>query len=385
MKKILIYILFTLCFVAIKTNQINGQNLPNHTVDQSFVSRLVGGTNSEFIGVEAVVLQADGKMIVGGTFRSFASRLQSGIGRTNADGSPDYAFNPNVNNSVYAVAVQADGKILIGGEFTSVGGQARTRLARLNSDGSLDTSFGDLNVNARIWTIVVQADGKILIGGDFDGVAGQTRSRLTRLNANGTLDTTFVNSNSGGTVYALAVQADGKIFVGGNNIYVSGGSNYRYFGRLNANGTADTSFPDVVSVGDVRKIKIQPNGKIMISGSFAFIGPTGNTVNRKAIARLNADGSNDTSFGNVSEISAFTIYDFEILPDGKIIIGGTFSYQNNTRNGLARINSNGTLDTTYDPNLIEQVRSLVLQPDGKLLVGGYFGLFADRDGEILSD
>jgi uncharacterized delta-60 repeat protein len=340
-------------------------------VDSSFVSRLVGGTNSEFIGVESVALQADGKMIVGGTFKSFASRLQSGIGRINADGSPDYIFNPNVNNSVYAVAVQADGKILIGGEFSSVGGQARTRLARLNADGSLDQTFGDLNVNARVYTIILQTDGKILIGGEFDGVAGQTQSRVARLNPNGTLDTNFANPNLGGTVYALAVQADGKIFVGGNNIFVIG-SQYRYFGRLNANGTADASFPDVVGVGDVRKIKIQPNGKIMISGSFAFIGPSGNTVNRKAIARLNPDGSNDTAFGNVSEISASTIYDFVVLPDGRIIIGGTFSYQSFTRNGLARISSNGTLDTTYDPNLDNQVRSLVLQSDGKLIVGGYF-------------
>ncbi len=364
------FILFTFTAVFLFA-AISNISAADSDVDSSFVSRLIGGTNSEFIGVESVVLQADGKMLIGGSFKSFASRLQSGVGRTNADGSPDYAFNPNVNNNVYAVAVQADGKILIGGEFTSVGGQARTRLARLNADGTLDTSFGDLNVNARVWEIVLQADGKILVGGDFDGIAGQTQSRIARLNANGTLDTTFANPNLSGTVYALAVQTDGKIFVGGNNVYVSG-NNYRYFGRLNANGTADTSFPDVVSVGDVRKIKIQTNGKIMISGSFAFIGPTGNSVNRKAIARLNADGSNDTSFGNVTEISASTIYDFVNLPDGKIIIGGSFSYQNNTRNGLARINSNGTLDTTYDPNLSEQVRSLVLQPDGKLLVGGYF-------------
>ncbi len=353
-------------------------NAADSDIDSSFVSRLVGGTNSQFIGVETVMVQPDGKMLVGGTFNTFASRLQLGIGRLNADGSPDYAFNPNANNSVYAVAVQADGKVLIGGDFTQVGGQARNRLARLNADGSLDASFQNPSVNQRVYAITVQTDGKILIGGSFDGVGAQSRNSLARLNTDGSLDTGFGNSqiSTGNSVYAITIQTDGKILVGGD-MFIGPGFQ-RYLGRVNADGTFDSTFPDVVGVGSVRRIKILADGKLMISGSFAFIGPSGSSVNRNRIARLNANGSLDPSFGNVTEISASTIYDFAVLPNGQIVIGGSFSYQSNTRNGLARLNGDGTLDATYDPRTDGQIRSLALQSDGKLVVGGYFSFMGGQ-------
>ncbi len=311
-------------------------------VDSSFVSRLVGETD-----VQAVLLQPDGKMLVGGTFNSFTNRVQPGIGRLNADGSPDYAFNPNANGFVRAVALQADGKIIIGGDFTQVGGQPRVRLARLNTDGSLDAAFQNPSVNGRVWAIVVQPDDKIVIGGEFDGVGGQTRNSVARLSTDGSLDTVFSNPqiSPGGDVYALALQADGKILVGGD-MFIGPGFQ-RYFGRLNNDGSFDATFPGNVSAGKVDMIRILPNGKIMISGSFAFIstGP-GTSVNRNRIARLNVNGTLDPSFGNVTEISATTIYDFVVLPSGQIIIGGSFSYQNFSRDALARLNSDGTFDTT---------------------------------------
>src|SRR5437667_5249241 len=108
-------------------------------------------------------------------------------------------FDPNANGSVDVVVVQPDGKILIGGEFTTLspnGGAAITRnhIARLNPDGTLD-AFNP-NANGAVYAIAVQADGKILAGGTFTNVGGQTRNYIARLNSDGTLDAFNPNANS---------------------------------------------------------------------------------------------------------------------------------------------------------------------------------------------
>src|SRR5438874_916553 len=127
-------------------------------------------------------------------------------------------FDPNANGTVRAVVVQPDGKILIGGDFTTHspnGGPAVTRnyIARLNPDGTLDTAF-DPNANSSVYAIAVQADGKILAGGNFSSIGGQTRNSIARLDpTTGPADSFDPNADS--TVRSIAVQADGKILAGG--------------------------------------------------------------------------------------------------------------------------------------------------------------------------
>src|SRR5438445_7404149 len=122
-------------------------------------------------------------------------------------------FDPNANGTVRVVVVQPDGKILIGGDFTTLspnGGAAvtRNRIARLNPDGTLDTAF-DPNANDIVSSIAVQTDGKILASGAFttlspNGGAAVTRNRIARLNPDGTLDTAFdPNANTGVSVIAV--------------------------------------------------------------------------------------------------------------------------------------------------------------------------------------
>ena len=128
-------------------------------------------------------------------------------------------FDPNANGAVRVVVVQPDGKILIGGDFTTLspnGGAAVTRnhIARLNPDGTLDTAFNP-NANDVVYSIAVQADGKILAGGDFtNSIGGQTRNRIARLDATTGLADSF-DPNANGYVLSIAVQADGKILAGG--------------------------------------------------------------------------------------------------------------------------------------------------------------------------
>lgn len=134
--------------------------------------------------------------------------------------SPD-SFNPGVFGYVYTTAVQPDSKVIVGGSFSTIGGQTRTSLGRLNADGSLDASFNPSPAAGQysqpeVYSLAVQVNGKILVGGKFTTLGGQSRTNLGRLNADGSLDTTF-DSGAGGEysrVYSLAIQADGKVLVG---------------------------------------------------------------------------------------------------------------------------------------------------------------------------
>jgi uncharacterized delta-60 repeat protein len=168
-------------------------------------------------------------------------------------------------------------------------------------DGSLDPSFdvGQLEliqggINGPVFTNVVQPDGKILVGGDFLRYNNSNRNNIARLNEDGSLDTSF-NSTGGGTnnvVLNMALQPDSKIIVVGNFTTYRGVSANRIV-RLNQDGSMDTSFNSGAGANNsIRIAMIQPDGKIIIGGSFTSY--NGTAVNR--IARLNADGSLDTSF-----------------------------------------------------------------------------------------
>ena len=145
--------------------------------------------------VRVVVVQPDGKILIGGDFTTLspnggAAVFRKHIARLNPDGTLDTAFDPTANAAVYAIALQADGKILVGGDFNknegiSIGGQMRNRIARLDATTGAADSF-DPNANDSVRSIAVQADGKILAAGFFNGansIGGQTRNRIARLDA----------------------------------------------------------------------------------------------------------------------------------------------------------------------------------------------------------
>jgi uncharacterized delta-60 repeat protein len=334
----------------------------------------------------SVAVQPDGKTIIGGFFSSVGGAAHAHIARLNADGSVDATFTASTNNNVFSVAVQADGKILLGGSFTTVDGTARKRIARLNSDGSLDTGF-DPNANTTVYSVAVQADGKILLGGDFitlqpNGAPSfTTRNHIARLNSDGTLDTGF-DPNAGNTVYSVAVQADGKIVLGGNftTLQPNGAptpTTRNKIARLNSDGTLDTGF-DPNANSDVYSVAVQADGKILLGGAFTTLQPNGapSPTTRNHIARLSSDGSLDPSFDPNADSD---VYGVAVQADGKILLGGAFTtLQPNgaptatTRNYIARLNSDGSLDAGFDPNANNVVESVTVQGDGKILLGGVF-------------
>lgn len=247
------------------------------------------GTSGQNGNVMAIAVQSDGQILIGGAFTTYNGVARSGIARLNADGSLDTSFDPGTglggsNPYPMTIVVQSDGKILIGGWFPTYNGVARSCIVRINADGSLDTTFdSSTGANAHVNAIVVKSDGQILIGGWFTTYNGVTLGRIARLNADGSLDTTF-NSGTGAnnTVYALAVQSDGQILIGGTFTTYNGVGRSR-FTRLNADGSLDTTFLNTGVGGTVYSIIVQNNGKILISNG---------------IVRLNTDGSLDTTFGS---------------------------------------------------------------------------------------
>ncbi len=334
------------------------------SLDTTFLTSLNSQRN-----VSAIAVQPDGKMVVGGTFSIVTDAGQSyqNIVRLNPDGTIDATFTPpnGANDSVQAIVLQADGKILIGGDFTAVNGVVRSRIARLNADGTIDPTFAHQGgANGRVSAIAVQADSKIVIGGSFTAVNGAIRNYIARLNSDATLDINYA-PNTPHSYYdsALTLQSDGKLLIGGSS-----------FERLNADGTTDATFAPSVS-GGVYAIVPQADGKILIGGTFSYYV---NGVGGDRIARLNTDGSLDSTFKS----RAGTYYDYEhygsvsaivLQPYGKILIGGSFSTVNGvSRNNIARLDADGSLDTTFSSNLAGNIYDLVLQADGKILIGGDF-------------
>ncbi|MET0758821.1 MAG: T9SS type A sorting domain-containing protein [Flavobacterium sp.] len=344
--------------------------------------------------VHSTVVQPDGKIIIGGSFTSYNGTLINRIARLNVDGSLDATFNPGTgaNNGIYSVVLQPDGKIIIGGYFGSYNGSSRNRIARLNANGSLDASFnpgtgiGSGTFNT-IHAIALQPDGKILIGGQFTSYNGTTKGNVARLNANGTLDSAFTTiTTNNSKVYCILLQPDNKILLGGNfvscnNIVASS------IARLNADGTLDPAFnvSMVMGVsGDLYSMALQSDGKIVVGGSFAFR----SDLTRRHFGRLNLDGTLDTTFNtafNTDTQINYPVRSVAVQPDGKIIAGGNFTSYNGTEiNRIGRFNVDGSLDTGFNPGLgvdvlypnsSEYVYAVRVQTDGRILLAGNYGSY----------
>jgi len=247
--------------------------------------------------------------------------------------------------------------------------------------GDLDTGFnpnvvgGIFNVFA---TALQPADAKIVIGGSFSTVSSVARGNFARLSSSGVAEnnTNFtIGSGASSSVYCTAVQSDGKILLGGIFASVAGQANTNCLARLNPNGTVDTSFTPGTGPNDlVHAIALQADGKIIIGGLFTSV--DGQTRNR--IARLHANGtleSTDTfNPGTGADDHVFTV---AVQSDGKILLGGQFTtVDGQTRNRIARLGSNGVVESTATFNVgtgaNNRVNAIIVQPDSKILLGGTF-------------
>ncbi len=328
-------------------------------------------------GVFETITQPDGKIIAVGEFTKANGVIHNSIARYNSDGTLDTSFNTGgsgANNDINAVGLQADGKILIGGSFFTYNGQTANRFARLNADGSLDSSFTNLVFGNDVYDIAVQPDGKILVGGIFFGIDGdESRARIARLNSDGTIDTSFSNTNNPNNgVRKIVILSDGKILIGGQFSLVASSPRAR-IARLNSDGTLDTSFTTGNGVsGEIRQIIVQPSGKIVVGGFFRLY----DTTDADGIARLNSDGSFDTVIPlNQPSNSSIFVLGLAVQADGKFIVGfADDNAINSTTAQVVRFNADATLDNSFTAGLTERLptKNIEIQPDGKILISGDF-------------
>lgn len=313
--------------------------------------------------VDSVAVQADGKILIGGTFTS-ASGISSAsyLIRVDSTGSLDTTFYPVPSNTVSEILIQPDNKILIAGSFATVSGSTRNALARLNSDGTLDSTFGNPNITGNINDIKLQSDGKIIIGGQFTLVGGVTRNRIARLLTSSAYDTSFlIGDGFNGQVNSIAIQSDGKILAGGNFSTYSGSSRSN-FARLNNDGTLDTTFNVTVN-STVDAVAVQSNGDILVGGNFTAV--SGSNINR--LVRLNSSGILDSTF-NPNPLGG-TVSLILTESNNNILVGGGFtSFNSGLINRVARLNVSGAVDFSFNPNPNTNPTSFAKTADGKVII-----------------
>lgn len=319
----------------------------------------------------------DSSVIVIGRFAYVNERLINGIAKLKRDGSMDYSFNPGTgaDEHVNQVVRQPDGKLIIGGDFKTFNGDSVYHIARLNPDGSRDYTFNTgtgFTANGTIYSLYLQSDGKIMAGGIFNDYDGTAANYLIRLNLDGTADSTFnMAIGFNGYVYSIDRQTDGKYIIAGHFTSFNNDTTVIRIARLNSNGTLDPSF----QVGDgfdniVTTARIQTNGKIIAVGFFTLY----DSVSRNRIARLNTDGSLDYTY-NVGSGFNSNVNDLTFQPDGKAIATGNFTKFNGSNiNRIIRIDTLGARDITFAPGTGPNVscNAVFLNQEGRVYVGGFF-------------
>ena len=439
---------------------------PDGSLDTTFSADL--GESTLWVG--AVVPQRDGRILIAGRF--YLGGIPQTVVRLNPDGSWDPSFALGDIPSVYCLVLQSDTQLLLAGDFSYIKGAPRGSIARLVNDvsvlpvpgvngaylttwagrstviqgfaaglpplsyqwqcngtnlpgqtnlscslanlaasdaghytlvvsnasgtatsapmrltvlpasarpGTFDTGFTPgSGADKSVWSLMEQTDGKLLVTGFFGTFNGEPHGGLVRLNRDGLVDTNFLASGveSGREVYWAMPQPDGKLLVGGWFNYFNGAPRTNLV-RLHPDGRLDDSFTASVDVLNpdsyVYPMAEQPDGKILVGGLFSEV----NGTPRNNLARLEPDGSLDSSFDPGAGADDYT-WAIVLQPDGKSLVGGGFTHFNGvTRGGITRLNANGSMDASFNPGTAAngEVDVIVLQPDGKIVIGGGFSAF----------
>lgn len=355
--------------------------------DDTFSTAVGSRQVSAGTGALALAVQSDGKIVaVGHGLLTTAQGVPSYVLRLNEDGTLDATYDTGVNTLapplsfsaqpyIESVALQANGEAIIAGSFDYFNGELAEEVLRLNTDGGRDPAFNSTaGSDARVLALVGQPDGKLLVGVYADGVlgvAGSTpRTRLNstrlggigRLNADGSTDTTFVSPFDQSFIATIVPQPDGRILVAGSIRQLGSPTDLRYT-RLLANGAIDTSFHPPAGVGGPSVV--QPDGKIITS---EFISPDIGTL-----VRVDATGGRDATFSRLLGRGAFASL-LIVQADTKILIGGSFFLPDGRPAAVARLKTDGSFDPDFVPGAAPdgQVYAMLLQPDGKIVIAGSF-------------
>jgi len=368
-----------------------------------------------------LALQSDGKILLGGGNSKFL------IARFNPNGTLDTSFNgtgyreedisPDGGDWGQSIKILSDGNILLGGYcYVSGSGDDFCMAKFLSSDGILDTTWGsggkkiqDLGTSTdRAQSLILDSNGKILMGGICYN--GSFDFCLARFDSDGSLDTTNFGSPNGKVIQpmgpsndegkVLGIQSTGKILLAGYIIDSGDGNKYKFavarfdiFGNLDTTFASSGKFIYALTSSTLQPIYltsmvVQNDDKILLGG-YCDMDSTSEFNNQFCMIRLDADGNLDYSFDgdgilifDVPGSTYDTITSLAIQPDGKIIAGGYCVTSSSEKFCLARFNSNGSLDKTFNSSDTpgyriqdlstnrEMANAMILQPDGKIILGG---------------
>jgi uncharacterized delta-60 repeat protein len=392
-------------------------------LDASFAA---GGLLGNVFGVQgggsfsdALVIQPDGKYIVGGS--DYATGMA--LARYNPDGSPDLGFGVGGQvrtsitsySEVNAIALKPDGKIVaVGNTKPPIYDFA---VAVYNPDGSPDNSFsGDGKLQTDFsgdsdlaFAAVVQPDGMIVVAGTAK-IGGDYDFAMARYKTDGSLDTTgfggggkasSIVGSKDDSISGITLLPDGKFLVGGTAGYI-GGNNSRFaVARYSSAGVLDNSFDGdgrntmIVGANAVADAAVmQSDGKMLLAGYSSGTNPSG-----FALGRFNADGSPDAGFGNGGSVVSSVIGSnsnakaLALQPDGKIIAGGYTNPGGSLYQAvLARYGSDGAFDPAFGgggyvltspTNNDDELRSLAIQSDGKIVAASISSTAGGNDTGML--
>lgn len=407
-----------------------GQTVPAGSLDPTFGTggKVITSVNSGADGAYTVALQADGKIVVAGYTTSAATGKDFVCIRYNADGTPDADFGTNgiaafdvqlgSDDVVYTMAMH-EGKIILGG-YSDDGSKKAAAMMRLNADGSVDETFGisgkvitafSSTTDDEIKVMKVHAiTGNIIVGGTAAQTSTNAQGVVGRFMADGTLDTDFnttglkLFSNSAlygaGTHYTiiedLAVKPNGKIsFAGwGEQQGLQWSADY-VTGRLNADGTADTSYSsdgDAVLNGSFNgndklfSLYLKPDDGLIVGGSSYVSNLAYSFVAFEMSAEGTVVGTGSQMAATFSGIDDSMAYGMALDSDGKLILAGStgaFNTPNERTFALTRANTNYILDnsfgsagkitTTFSGSAKSEAYDVAVQPDNKIIAVGYSG------------
>ncbi len=346
----------------------------NGTLDSTFTDRIYG------FGAAKIQVQPDNKILI---------LLPRALLRLEENGASDDGFGiRNLNTDSITMNLSNDGKITVVTAFP-------TTFRRFLPNGTIDNSFTPYifqqSPGFGYSTFGLQLDGNIIIGDSFNsGVnSGTVPNGFFRILSNGSQDTSFnaggvgFQRQSPGSIRAIAVQADDKIIIGG--LFDSINDTLRIkLARLNTDSSLDESFQVNVSgannsfsrISNIYHIVVKPDGKMLISGNFDYLV---NGVTKSNLAQLNSDGSIDTTFNlNVGILDAFTCCGLGtnkpvLSTENKLFVGT--SRLNSNASIPIKLSGNGILDTTFNPNIfpaytLVDIWGIAVQPDGKVIIGG---------------
>jgi uncharacterized delta-60 repeat protein len=352
---------------------------PDGTVKQQFGS----GANST---VNKIEVQPDGQIIISGAFTTFNGVTAGGIARIKTDRTldTDFSFNTGTgaNSTISSMNIQPSGQIVLGGFFTTWNGVTVNRIVRLNSDGTRDSAFTSntgTGASDVIFSIKTQSDEKIILGGSntLTSFNGTAVNRVVRLNSNGTFDTAFIStvaSQYHHSIRSILIKENGQILLGQEQAGSVGGpraERANSLTMLEPDGQINRTYP----IG-WRKVRVP---YIKVGGAWKPAKSTYNKVSGAWRSSFLQGGINDPHFQNHT-MSTDPNLTVAVQDDGKSIVGGSFtSFSGSSVNRIVRLSQNGSLDSQFITNIGTgaqgQISRVIVQTDQKILLTGRFTTF----------